>query len=128
MRIPAFLCLLPSLVLLQACDDSGTAAATDTAGSNVDAALIGRWISVSPSDPLTMRDTANIATERIHTPYFSWVGGSFTARDGHIGYKGNYSEDYEVSGDTLWLEFVLSSESDAKVERSSRSVLKFVRR
>jgi len=124
MRIPAFLCLFSSLVLLQACDDSGTGATA--ASSNVDAALIGRWISVSPSDPLTMRDTANIATDRIQTPYFSAVGSSFTARDGHIGYKGTYTEDYEVSGDTLWLEGVLSTESDAKVTRAF--AMKFLRR
>jgi len=124
MRIPVLLGLFSSLVLLQACDDSGTAATA--ASSNVDAALIGRWISATPSTPLTSRDTAYIATDRIQTPYFSAVGSTFTARDGHIGYKGTYSEDYEVSGDTLWLEFVLSSESDAKVTRSS--AMKYLRR
>jgi beta-barrel assembly-enhancing protease len=117
MRIPKLLGLIASLAMLQACDDS-KAAPTAGASSNVDPALIGRWISATPSNPLTNRDTANIAVDRIQTPYFSAKGSGFTARDGRIGFQGNYSEDYEVSGDTLWLEFVLSSESDGKVNRA----------
>ena len=70
-------------------------------------------------------DTAFFSASRIQCPGFSGQG-SFTASNGHIGYNGTYTVDYAANADTLWMETVLSTQSDAKIDKATARV--FVRR
>jgi beta-barrel assembly-enhancing protease len=121
-------------ILLFGCDkasSSVTATSTTEAASNgsssaLDPALVGRWIAASPwSTPAGAMDTAFFSASRIQCPGFSGQG-SFTASNGHIGYNGTYTVDYAANADTLWMETVLSTQSDATIYKATARV--FIRR
>jgi len=112
--------LLASATLLTSCDDSSSGGGSDT----IDADIYGTWIQVAGFAGEANRDTAEFTDARIACDGSTLTGNGHFAKNGQIGLtlqnETSTMYEYEISGDTLYLENVfLGSTPDGTIDRST---------